>query len=389
LNALATAFGVLLTVLAAGYGLLAVLAQLPKRRAFAAISPEQLPAVTILKPLCGEEFELYEQLRSFCLQDHPRVQIIFGVSDASDAALRAVSRLQREFPSHDLRVVIESATRGANRKVGNLINMAPHIKHDLIVIADSDIRVERTYVSRVVAPLLDPAVGVVTCAYRARPRTGIWSKLGALFIDEWFIPSVRVATLLGSESFTSGATIALRRTVLDEIGGFAALADQLADDFEMGALARALGLRTVLSEVMVETTVDEPTLSALVRHQLRWLRTIRSVQPAGYAFSVITFTVPVSLLGVALAKGAVGSLVFLAIAITSRVVLHLICSGHDRPSHDRSGHDWRASLSRLWLLPIHDLLAFSLWCWSFAAPEVSWRRARYRVERDGSLRPMA
>jgi ceramide glucosyltransferase len=379
LDALATAFGVLLAALAAAYGLLAVLAQGPKRPGLAAVSPAQLPAVTILKPLCGDEYELYEQLRSFCLQDHRRVQIIFGVCDELDAALYVVYRLQHEFPYQDLSVVVESTTRGANRKVGNLINMAPHIKHDYVVIADSDIRVDRDYVERVVAPLLDSRVGIVTCAYRARPRANFWSKLGALFIDEWFIPSVWVAALTGSQSFTSGATIALRRDVLDAIGGFAQLADHLADDFQMGALVRARGLRTVLSEVVVETTVDEPTLSSLVRHQLRWLRTIRTVQPAGYAFSFITFPVPVAIIGVVLAGGAAWSLVFLAIAMACRVTLHFI----------RSSDAWSVSLSQLWLLPIHDLLAFGLWCWSFVAPEVTWRRGRYRVERNGSLRPMA
>jgi ceramide glucosyltransferase len=372
LNVFTTALGVFLTALAASYGLLAGFAQWQRRRNLIATAPVRVPAVTILKPLCGDEFELFEQLRSFCVQDAVCVQIIFGVSEASDEALHTVDRLRCEFPSHDLRIVVASTAHAANRKVGNLLNMEPYIKHDYIVIADSDIRVESDYVSRVVSPLLDTSVGVVTCAYRSRARKNVWSRLGGMFIDEWFIPSVRVSARLGSQSFTSGATIALRRSVLEGFGGFSRLADQLADDFQIGALARARGLRTVLSEVVVETTVDEPTLNSLVRHQLRWLRTIRSVQPAGYAFSFITFTVPLALTGAVLAGAATWSLVLLAIATTCRLALHFM----------GSQHRWRT----LWLVPIQDLLTLGLWCWSFMATAVTWRHGHYRVQRDGSLR---
>ncbi len=379
-HALSMASGFLLAALAAGYSLLAVAALgLHRRWRGAAQEISGLPAVTLLKPLCGDEFELYEQLRSFCLQDYPRLQIVFGISDATDPALHAVHRLQQEFPTLDLHLAIDPVLHGTNRKVGNLINMVSRARYDYLVISDSDIRVPRNYAATAVQPLLDPAVGIVTCLYRARPRPGLWSALGALFIDEWFMPSVRVAALLGSQSFASGATIALRRDALSGIGGFAVLADQLADDFKLGEQVRSRGLRTVLSEVMVETTVDEPTLGALVRHQLRWLRTIRSIQPLGYACSVITFSVPTAMLGAALMGGTAPALLLLAIAAACRLTLHFV-----RPTHGL-----RSAVSQLWMLPLHDVLAFGLWCWSFAAPEITWRQGRYRVERDGSLRRMA
>jgi ceramide glucosyltransferase len=278
----------------------------------------------------------------------------------------------------DVHVVIDPTLHGANRKVGNLINMERYARHEFLVIADSDIRVPRDYAAGVLASLLQPRVGVVTCLYRARPRPGLWSALGALFIDEWFIPSVRVAALAGSQSFTSGATIALRRDVLIAIGGFDSLADQLADDFRIGERVRALGLRTEISPVMVETTVDEPTSSCLLRHQLRWLRTIRSIQPVGYACCVVTFSVPMAALGAAMAGATPMATGLLGLTAACRLALHL----------KRPAHGWRSALSQLWLLPFHDLLALGLWCWSFVAPEVTWRHARYRVARDGSLRPL-
>jgi len=372
-------FGALLAALSAGYSLLVAAALRMRLGSSAARRDTTMVPVTVLKPLCGDEHELYENLRSFCVQEHPHIQIIFGVSDAADPAAQVVQRLQREFPDLDLCLVVDPTTHGSNRKVGNLINMASKARHEYLLLADSDIRVGRDYVSRVVRPLLDPAVGIVTCLYRARPGPGLWSECGAMFIDEWFIPSVRVATVLGSQSFTSGATIGLRRDVLASIGGFPAVADQLADDFKLGEQVRSRGLRTVVSDVSVETTVDEPTLGCLARHQVRWLRTVRSVQPLGYAGSAITFSLPVAALGAALAGGTPLALSLLGVAAAGRLALHMMGPGR------RRGTLWRKS----WVIPLADVLLFGLWCWSFFGPEVTWRRERYRVTRDGSLRPVA
>src|SRR5271168_5284222 len=167
------------------------------------------------------------------------------------------------------------------------MNMMTLARHDFLVISDSDVRVPRNYLSRVVGPLLDQDVGIVTCPYRGNPRKGLWSLLGSLFINDWFIPSVRVAAMSGSRAFAFGVTIGIRRQVLARIGGFAAIANQLADDYRLGELTRQLGLRTVLSDVVVETCVDERSFGDLVRHELRWLRTIRAVRPLGYSLSFI------------------------------------------------------------------------------------------------------
>jgi ceramide glucosyltransferase len=168
----------------------------------------------------------------------------------------------------------------------------------------------------------------------------------------------------------------MRREVLADIGGFNAIADQLADDYRLGELTRRRGLRTVLSDVIVETCVDERTLSELVRHELRWLRTIRAVRPLGYSLAGITFSLPVAALGALLASGAKPALVLLAIAAFARVMLH--CAG--RPT--------RSALSQLWALPLADVLGFALWCWGFATRRVHWREDCFWVARDGSVQPI-
>src|SRR5665213_28377 len=171
-------------------------------------TPSALPPVTILKPLCGAEPETYACLRSFCDQAYPEFQLIFGVCDPHDPVVAIVNRLQGEFPLRDLQLAVERRQHGSNRKVSNLINMMPLARHEFLVLSDSDVQVKRDYLAKVVAPLLDAGVGIVTCAYRGRPRQGLWSLLGALFINEWFIPSVRVAAMAGSRAFAFGTTIA-------------------------------------------------------------------------------------------------------------------------------------------------------------------------------------
>src|SRR5215469_355389 len=316
-----TGLGTALAALAVEYAIAAALA-LRVGRAAAAWSPVSLPPATILKPLCGAEPALYEHLRSFCEQNYPCWQVVFGVRDPHDPALEVVHRLRSEFPQLDLQVAINSAQHGISSKVSNLLNMMPLVRHDYLVIADSDIRVGPDYLERVITPLLDERVGIVTCLYRGGPRPGLWSLLGSMFINEWFMPSVRVAALLGSRAFAFGATIALRRATLARVGGFAAIANQLPDDYRLGELTRRLGLRTVLSEVEVETCVEETGAGDLVRHELRWLRTIRTVQPLGYALAGITVGVPTAIVGSVLAGGSGVTLAMVAVTVLARLMIH-------------------------------------------------------------------
>ena len=374
MHALLTKLGLILAAAAAAYAVLAALASAlaaARTRHRACDSGAVLPAVTVLKPLCGAEFELYERLCALCAQDYPRFQVVFGVQNPADTALPVARRVQQQFAALDIECVIDPTHHGVNAKISNLVNMLPRARHDLLILADSDIAVPPDYLRRVLAPLHDPRVGLVTCAYAGRAGPGLWSALGAQFINDWFMPSVYFAALFGSQWFVSGATIALRRELLARCGGLKGLADQLADDFQLGARMRGLGLRVVLSDLRVHTVVDEPSLAALCRHSLRWLRTIRAVRPWAYAGCFITFSLPMAVLGAALARFQSGALILLAITVAARLVLHF-------GSH-RDG--WR----QLGLIPLHDVLLLTLWCWAFGGREVSWRQQRFGVGRDGSL----
>ncbi|MGH8302849.1 MAG: glycosyltransferase, partial [Steroidobacteraceae bacterium] len=196
-------------------------------------------------------------------------------------------------------------------------------------------------------------------------------------INDWFIPSVRVAALFGSRAFAFGATIALRRDELEAIGGFQAIADQLADDYRLGELTRRRGQRTELSDVVVDTVVDERTFQHLSQHGLRWLSTIRVVRPGGYVFSAVTFSLPVAVLGCAVAGATALTLSLLAATAVLRLLLHFAAQSPAR------------SWSQLWAIPLADALGFALWCGAFLTREVQWRQGRYRVARDGSVQPIS
>ena len=368
-------FGVVLGAAAMSYTIAAACAQRWRPRQSGGLL-QSVPPTTILKPLCGAEPGLYERLRSFCQQSCAQLQIVCGVRDGTDPALEVVRRLQAEFPALALEIAVDPTAHGTSGKVSNLINMLPLARHEFLVIADSDVRVGPDYLQRVIAPLLDEGVGIVTCLYRGSPGPGLWSLLGSMFINEWFMPAVRIAARCGSRSYVSGATIALRRTALERIGGFAAIADQLADDYRLGELTRRVGLRTVLCDLEVETAVEEATLGDLVRHELRWLRTIRTLQPLGYAFAGVTFGVPAAILASLLAGGNPLTLAMLAITVAARFVL------------DSDSRKARSFSAQLWLVALNDLLTFSLWCWGFATRQVRWRHSRYRVARDGTAHPV-
>jgi ceramide glucosyltransferase len=367
-----TACGTALTAIALAYILVAWIAVRRRIPVFASAAT-RAPQATVLKALCGAEHGLYEHLRSFCDQDHAEFQIIFGVADANDEAVAIVRQLQNDFPAADLDLVIDSKQHGANRKVSNLINMACHARYDYLVVADSDIHVSQDYLSKVTLPLLDPTVGIVTCSYRGCPRAGLWSLLGSLFINDWFMPSVRVAALAGSRSFAFGSTIAVRRQVLSQIGGFHAVADQLADDYRLGELTRRIGLRTVLSEVVVETSVDERTLGDLFHHNVRWLRTIRAVRPVGHFLSFITFGMPIALIGCVCAGLSSATVVMSAMTMCARVMLH------------RANHQPLQRQGSAWVLALSDVLGMALWAWSFVTHRVQWRNVHYSVHGDACV----
>ena len=369
--------GWLVLAASTAYALLAILAQwLWARQEPPSIDGAALPAVSVLKPLCGAEPRLYENLRSFCQQSHPRFQLLFGTRSADDPALEVVRRLQTEFPQLDIAVVSDPRIHGRNLKVSNLLNLLPQAKHDWLVIADSDISVDPLYLARVTAPLRRADVGLVTCLYRGHALGSAWARLGKQFIDDWFAPAVLVTRLFGSNNFGFGATLALRRDTLDAIGGLEVLATDLADDHALGALTRARGLRTVLSANEVATDVTEHALSELAAHELRWLRTIRMIQPVGYSFTFVTFTVPVALAGWLLTGAASGATLLLGLALGARLILH-----YQSIEPRYSLRDLPNFCADLALFGLRDTLSLGFWAAAFFGQRVSWRGQQLALAR--------
>jgi ceramide glucosyltransferase len=337
--------------------------------------PSDLTAISVLKPLHGAEPRLHENLRSFAEQDYPAaVQFVLGVNNPADTALPAARALIRDLPDCEITLVVDSRARGSNQKVANLENMIEVARHDVLVLADSDMRVDRGYLAAVSAPLHDSQAGVVTCLYKGVSTGGRWSELGAMHINFGFLPGALVAESLGLGGGCFGATIALRRETLDRIGGLARLRNELADDHRIGDEVRRLGLGIVLSPYLVEARVTEPSLAGLWHHELRWARTVRAVAPAGFAGSILAHPVAIAALGSIATGFALTSCIFLVISCalrwaSARVIAHALGLSPAKP----------------WLLPVRDALSFAVFVASFFGRTVFWRDQVFRVEASGRM----
>src|SRR6059036_1629269 len=241
------------------------------------------PLVSILKPLCGLDPHGYESLRTHCIQDYPNYEIVFGVAAPDDPAVTAVEQLMSEFPKLSIRLVVCSNIFGMNFKISNLLQMLPEARHEYLVINDSDIGVPRDYLRKVVGPLQDRVIGIVTCLYRGVASRSIGSRLEMMGIESDFIPGILFAKQLEKGiRFAMGSTIAFHRDVLERVGGLASIADYLADDYELGRRVSSAGLRVELADCIVEHYLPQDSWSGFFQHQLRWARTLRSCRPEGY-----------------------------------------------------------------------------------------------------------
>lgn len=378
LRALSGFLGLCILWVAAGYSLLTLLAWMTWRLRVPSVALTDRPPVTLFKPLCGAEPGLYEHLRGFCVQDYPEYQIIFGAADPGDPAVAVAARLAEEFPSLPIDIVVNPERHGNNYKIGNLINMLERARHDVFVMSDSDAYVGPDYLASVTAPLLDRRVGLVTCAYHGVPTPSIWSRLGAMYINEWYIPSVLVAWLFGHDGYVSGQTMGIRRATLAAVGGLNAVVDHLADDHRLGQLVRGLGLKVVLSPYVVKGEHHERDYESLLRHELRWMRTLRALKPLSFRMIFLSFSFPLAVLGISLcaAANSLGPLAWtlFAAAAAVRLVLHL--AGRTAPGR----------FADLGLLPMRDLLLCWIWYRSFSISRIVWRGSEFDVDPDGFLR---
>jgi len=338
---------------------------------------DYLPPVSILKPARGLDHEAYENLRSFCRQDYPCFEILIGVDDPEDPYVALAGRLKEEFPHLPIRLVVTPPV-GANRKVGILDRLAREARYDVLAVSDSDTRVGPDYLRRIVAPLADERVGLVTCPYREEKAVSFPAVLQALYIGATFIPSVMVARYVLAMRFALGASLALRARDLEKIGGFASFADYLADDYQIGARLGAAGFRVHLADYVVSCIAGPTSFRDLWRREVRWARCSRLSQPWGYLGLPVTFSIPLALLfclgygwsfpGWAVLAGSLLLRLWVAHAAAG-------CLGD------------QTSRENLFWLPLRDVLTALVWVAGFLGRRVVWRGESFLLHRDGRMEP--
>lgn len=378
-HGLATIAGII-SIASVAYCLLCVwvASRFAKSSASSAPARSDLPPVSILKAMKGADPELYAALRSHCVLDYPDYEILFGVGDANDSAVPVIEKLIGEFPERKLRIVWCPQRLGANGKVSTLAQLTNAAANEVLLVNDSDIQVRADYLRTVIGELQQPGlVGLVTCLYRGMPAATLGSKLEALGIGTDFVPGVLVARFIErGMRFGLGSTLAFRKRDLQWTGGFEAIADYLADDYELGRRIAHKGLRVELSRAIVETHLPAYDLRGFFSHQLRWARTIRVSRPAGYAGLLFTFTLPWAALTVLLSRDAAWSWGLLAAALTARGAMAWV-------SAEKALRD-KATVSALWLLPLRDFLAPVIWILGLAGRKIVWRGEVFTL-RKGKL----
>jgi len=338
---------------------------------------EHLPPVSIMVPLYGADFKAYQNYARLCRQDYPEYQVVFGVREADDSSIPIVERLKADFPERDIALVISPEAIGQNLKVGNLRNMYPRVKHEHVVIIDSDIRVTADYLRKVITPLANPRVGLVTCLYRAAETPDFAARLEAVGITAEFAPGVLMAWMLEGVKFALGSTMATTRARLEAIGGFQALADYLADDFMLGNLIAADGYEVRLSQHVVETAMAPAGFAGMIRHQMRWARSTRISRPLGYLGLILTYGTALAVLTVLVDRASSFSLGLLAFTLIVRLTMGWLIGVHwlnDGILRRNFG-----------LLPLRDLLSFGIWCSSWIGKRVEWRGRIFEVTANGKM----
>jgi len=358
-------------------GLASFLADTRKKLSQLPLPENQLLPVSILKPLKGVDPKIWESFCSHCEQDYPQFQLIFGVSDRGDPAIEVVRKLQAKYPDVPIQLIVCDRVMGANIKVSNLVQMLPMARHELMLVNDSDIRVPADYLRKVVTPLADSSIGLVTCLYRGVAGPTLGSRLEALGISTDFVPGVLSARFLEKGlHFGLGSTLAFRRRDLEAIGGFEALLDYLADDYELGRRIAAAGKRVELSAATVTTFLPAYTLRQFFRHQLRWSRTIRDARRWGYAGLLFTFGLPWALATLLAARGAEWAWALLAMTFAVRMAVGFVAA--IVVLNDNQFFRY------ILLLPLRDLIAPFVWAASFMGNRIHWRGDVFDLK-DGRL----
>ena len=339
--------------------------------------PDYTPAASILKPVRGLDAQALENYASFCRQNYPDYELLFGCANPEDPAVHLIRQLQRDYPHVPIRLVSGPAL-GPNRKAGLLHRLASEARHDILIVSDSDMRVTPDYLRRVVAPLANPDTGLVTCCYRAQAPRTLAARLEALHIGAIFMPSVIIANWLFKFGFAMGSTAALRRRDLDRLGGFQAITGYLADDYQLGARIAGLGLRVHLSDYVVATVLGRTGFVEEWHREVRWTRCARVSRPWCYPGLFISFTIPLALLLLLLSGFAAAGWQALVVSLAVRwLVAYLVC-GYAGDGESRRFLAW---------LPLRDLLSALVWLAGGLGRHIIWRGDRFLLRPDGRMEP--
>ncbi len=328
---------------------------------------------SVLKPLAGDEPGLQENLRGFFQLDDPKYEPVFAARDVDDPALARAESLASLYPEVRSKALVAGEPPCPNAKVHSLGAMTSAAAGDVLVISDSDIRADPALLRELAAEFTDPAVGVVTCPYRAVPGRSPWSLLEALGMNSEFWSGVLAAQFLAPMDFAVGPTMAVRRTCLEAIGGWRAVEEHLAEDFQLGRLARRAGFDVRLGTQVVEHHIGSQGLGANLAHRLRWLRSTRRSRPAGYWGQLFANPLPWALL----APGAVWSWILAAACGALRALVLLAVGGLVLRD--------RLVVLRCWLVPVQDVLSLVLWAAGFFGDRIVWRGGTFQLMRDGRL----
>jgi ceramide glucosyltransferase len=342
--------------------------------------PSVWHAVTMLKPLHGLEPDLESNLESFFSQDYPDFELIFGARDLGDPALAVVRQLHKRYPKVKAKIVTSGSPDRPNAKICSLEQMYTQATTPYLVISDSDVHVDPSYLKEVVRPLFDERVGLVTCLYRGVPTGGAWSTLEALGMSVEMTSGVVVADMLEGMQFALGPTMAVRRDALEKAGGIGALADYCADDYLLGKRVFEAGYTVLLSSHVIDHVVINRTFRQSVLHQVRWMKSTRFSRPAGHIGAGLTYAMPFGVLGLVAAMAAGHILLgigLLAWAVLNRLIMTIV-AGWFVVRDPRS-------LKYCWLYPIRDFTGFCYWCASFFGNTIVWRDETYRLEHDGKM----
>ncbi len=360
-----------------GYYVTAIIAAIRFfRRERSRTLPVFSPPVSLLKPVRGVDFGSYENFASFCVQDYPEYEILFCVNEMSDAAVPVIEKVMQEFPGRDIRILSDAPQIGSNRKINNLALLTSEAKHEILLQTDGDVRVGPNHVRELVAPFVDPSVGVVSCFYRGIAQKSFWAELEAVGTASDFFAGALVAEWKEGITFALGASVGTSKTWLAKIGGYQALANLLADDYEIGNRVHQAGGKVLLCREPVWTMYPAQGMKGFWDHQVRWARTVRLCRPASYLGLLFTHGLPWSLLAAAVAPSAwVGAgylLAYLVLRFTMAWVVGIW------------GINDNVLRRRLWLLPVRDSLNFAVWLGGLASNRVTWGGLEY-VMKDGKM----